>query len=84
MKVTDIEELNTFVNTVSSESRAEAAKWSLGVSRCLNNRHACLAHVMFVKNSDYFTSIEQKIHINTRCMDSLKILEDPAKLGQSA
>lgn len=38
MKVTDIEDLNTFVNTVSSESRAEAAKWPLGVSGCLNNR----------------------------------------------
>lgn len=40
MKVTHIEDLNTFVNTVSSESRAEAAEWPLGVSGCLNNRRA--------------------------------------------
>ena len=44
----------------------------------------CLVHVMFVKNSDYFTSIELKIHINTRHIDYLKILEDLAKLDHSA
>ena len=44
----------------------------------------CLVHVMFVKNSDYFTSIELIIHINTRHIDYLKILEDLAKLDHSA
>lgn len=45
---------------------------------------SCLVHVMFVKNSDYFTSIKLKIHINTRYIDYLKILEDLAKLDHSA
>lgn len=47
MQITNIENLHTFANTGSSESRLEAVHWwPPGVLRSLNNRF-CLAHIMF-------------------------------------